>query len=349
MAGKDTPTRRPVGIREIAERAKVSKTAVSYALNDTGRLDDATRKRILKIAKEMGYRANPHARNLRKRSAGVIAISASLTTVMSESLPNMDYFMRIWNASVTTALERGYMLLLAPFGTEPATLRNVPIDGGIVLDPLADDPVLRYYEAHHLPVVTIGRDLKKAGDQWWVDSPHAPLATEIFGHFRDQGAKRIGLVLFSQKYAYNFDVRRAYIDWIAATDGEPLIVEISDDPTETAGYEAARKLLSLDHPPEAIYASLDRLAVGASFAAEKHALDIPGKLLLAAGSDGTITRQARTPITALNLYPERLGHEAVAMLIDRIEQNIEPRQLMVPGNIQVRASTDRGNTSSGAR
>lgn len=348
MAGKKSGgSRRRLGIRDIAERAKVSTTAVSYALNGTGRLDIRTRKRILKIAEKAGYRANPNARNLRRNSSGVLAISASLPTAMSGALPNMDYFFQIWHGSVASALERGYMLLLAPFGTEPNMLRNVPIDGGIVIDPVTDDPVAAHLREQDLPVVTIGRDLNRPADEeWWIDSPHAELAGEMFAQFRERGARRIGVILSSPRYAYSVAVRERYIEWIAETGGEAMFIEVDEVPTETAGYEAAMRLLTSTPPPDAIYASLDRLAIGALFAAEKLALRVPDELLLGAGSDGIITRTATVPITALDLQPDKLGRAAVSMLLDRVEHGIEPRQVIVPGRIQFRASTDRDSTAA---
>lgn len=339
MDDKGQPRRRRIGIRDIAERTSLSKTAVSYALNGTGRLDPETRARVIEVARELGYRANHHARNLRRRSFGVLSISTSLPTAMSEAVPGMDYFLRVWQGAVSKALERGYMLLLAPFGTRSKALLDMPIDGGIVIDPVYGDTVSSRLEAQGLPVVLIGRDLKRpANKSWRVDSPHGELATETFAHFASRGARRVGLIQASGRYSYGIAVRAAYLDWIAASGSEPLIVEIDSAANESAGYTAAMRLLESPDPPDAIYASLDRLAVGALFAAERCGIDVPGKLLLASGSDG-ITRTARVPITSLDLQPDKLGQTAVTMLIDRIEHHIKPCEVIIPGSVQIRESS----------
>ena len=335
--------RRKVGIKDIAELANLSKTAVSYALNGTGRLDAETRARVIEIARLHGYQANAAARSLRGKSFGALAVFASLPTAMSEVISSTDYFIRLWQGAVTSALERGYMLLLAPFGTGPELLGNMPVDGGIVIDPIRNDPILRHLDARGLPSVTVGRAPDSpAGQRFTVDSPHGALATGVFDHFRRQGAERIGIILASQHYAYNVEVRQAYLDWIAASGQEAMMVVLEQAPLEAAGYAAAGRLLDGDKRPDAIYASLDRLAVGALFAAGQRRLRVPDDLLLAAGTDGAITRTAPVAITALDLHPDRLGREAVDMLIDRIEQPaVEPRTLIVPGDIEFRASTDR--------
>lgn len=344
----DAPGSKPrrIGIKEIAELANVSKTAVSTALNGTGRLDPQTRARIVEIAKQHGYQPNAAARSLRGKSFGALAVFASVPATMSEVISTTDYFTRLWHGAVTTALERGYMLLLAPFGTGPDLLGNMPIDGGIVIDPIRNDPIVKHLDARGLPSVLIGRALEASPQHHFtVDSPHGALAGEMFDHFRDRGAERVGLIVASQQYAYNVDVKRAYLDWTKASGQEPILITLDGAPLESAGYTAAQQLLSGKHRPDAIYASLDRLAVGTYFAAREMQLSVPDDLLIAAGTDGAVTRTAPIAITALDLHPDALGRNAVEMLIDQIEQEAEPRTLIVPGDIAFRESTHRATPS----
>ncbi|HHH40463.1 MAG TPA: LacI family transcriptional regulator, partial [Chloroflexi bacterium] len=63
-----------VTIKEIAERAGVSKTAVSFAFNDPSRLSKATAERILQVARELGYAPHPIARSLSTRRTSVIGV-----------------------------------------------------------------------------------------------------------------------------------------------------------------------------------------------------------------------------------------------------------------------------------
>ena len=65
---------RRVTIANVAERAGVSKTAVSFAFNNPERLNAATATRILDIAHELGYRPDPVARMLTQRRTGSIGV-----------------------------------------------------------------------------------------------------------------------------------------------------------------------------------------------------------------------------------------------------------------------------------
>ena len=63
-----------VKIKDIAEKAGVSKTAVSFAFNNPAHLSEETVKHILDIAEEMGYSPDPVARNLITGKTGAIGL-----------------------------------------------------------------------------------------------------------------------------------------------------------------------------------------------------------------------------------------------------------------------------------
>lgn len=333
-----------IGIKDIAELANLSKTAVSYALNGTGRLDEETRARVIAIAEQHGYRANPFARKLRGKNFGVLAVFASVPSSMSEVVANTDYFVRLWQGAVTCALGRGYMLLLAPFGTGPDMLSNMPIDGGIVIDPVQNDPTLTHLNRNGLAAVTIGRDLEAGSDTLWIDSPHGELATRLFDLFEAQGARRVGAILSSPAYGYTLAVRDAYLQWTRARKQTPMLVEIESHPSESAGCDAAMKMLAGKSPPDAIFASLDRLAAGVFLAAQQRGIVVPDALMIAAGTDGAESRSAAMPITALDLRPEALGSAAVSKLIAKLEGSEDAGGEMLSGDVLLRATTARHPT-----
>ena len=67
-------------MEQIARKLGVSKTTVHYAIRNTGRLSDKTRKRVLKAVQEVGYRPNALARSFRRSRAdtlGVVLITLS--------------------------------------------------------------------------------------------------------------------------------------------------------------------------------------------------------------------------------------------------------------------------------
>ncbi|WP_108661595.1 LacI family DNA-binding transcriptional regulator [Acuticoccus kandeliae] len=334
--------RKRIGIKDVAKAANVSPTAVSYALNGTGRLDAETRKRVIAIAAELGYRANHNARRLRNGRTGVIAIAASVRPSLATMLPMMDYLTTIWQAAAATALARGYMLLLLPFGAGVSQLANVPLDGGIVVDPIAGDPMLDHFDRQSLPVVTIGQDMRHRPEEgWWVDNDHEGLTRQVLDHLTERGARRIGAILADPHYEYTIAARRAIETWSAEHGVAPLIASLDELPTESAAYNAALKMLAdREAAPDAIFAHIDRFAVGTMFAAAAAGYVVPRDLMIVSGNDGPTTSGATVPITALDLGAEALGRAAVEMLIDRIEQRETARRRIIPGRLIVRLSTE---------
>src|SRR5262245_17654746 len=76
----------PITMREVAQRAGVSKAAVSYVLNgraDTMRIAEVTRDRILATVRELGYHPNGLARSLAHRRTHTIAIVMQYPAVFS--------------------------------------------------------------------------------------------------------------------------------------------------------------------------------------------------------------------------------------------------------------------------
>jgi DNA-binding LacI/PurR family transcriptional regulator len=331
---------RRVSIHDVAREAGVSTTTVSHAINGKGRVDAGTRARVIAIADRLGYRANRTAVNLLRQRTGVIALTISAPEGMPIGLMQLDFYVHFINAATSAALDRGYALILAP----PAGARSfdaVDVDGGILIDPLADDPLIDAMHARGIPVVTSGRDPEKPDDEGvWVDNDIAPSTHALLDHLVEAGARTIGLVAPPEVYSYGIDYRRGYEEWCEATGAEPRIANATDGLTETAGFHAAMQLLGDSDPPDAIFAALDRYALGTLSAAAARGLRVPDDLLVAAGTDSELARKARPPITALDLHPERNGEIAVKMLVERIDAPATPDDhVVVPADVVLRGST----------
>ena len=61
-------------IKDVARLARVSIASASYALNDTGTISEATRKRVLEAAEQLNYHPNAFARNLKKPKTRTIGV-----------------------------------------------------------------------------------------------------------------------------------------------------------------------------------------------------------------------------------------------------------------------------------
>lgn len=334
-----------VGIRDVAAAAGVSPTTVSHALSGKGRLPEATRKRIAGIAAELGYRPNVAAQNLVSGKSGLLGIVVSSSVGNPFGLGDFDYFIQLLSAATGAAVEWGRALVVEGLRSGPDAFGTVNVDGAIVVDPVSDDPLLDSLDAAGVPVVTTGRrdgPPHNHRPECWVDNDHYAATGSILAHLKGRGAERIGLVTTTPVTSYVRDVVSGYGDWCAGQGQEQLISVVEGPINESAGFRAAEELLSRADPPDAIYATLDQLALGALHAARERSLDVPGDLMLAGCTDSNVSAWADPPLTAVTLNPEEIGRSAVSSLISLIDRKDEvPEPVVVPTGVVARESTAR--------
>lgn len=327
---------KPPRIRDIAEHLGVSVTTVSHALSGKRPVPDETRRRVHEAAARLGYRANPQARALRMGRSltfGIQMAGAAGDVV----LPDAAYFVELLNGAASEALRAGYALVLIPAATPSTQIRQLRVDGAIVVDPTGGEPLL---EQTDVPIVTTGRVPGGDGRPPWVDNDFRAGTTSVLEHLAATGRRRPALLAGSRGHSYVADAVDAYEAWCAAHGVAPRIVQVDGHSTEAAGAAAARELLTGGERPDAVHATLDRLAVGALATARDLGVDVPGQLAITAGSDSPALGAQQPPITALDLHPAAVGREAVRLLL-RAEDDGEPiaAPVTLDATLRVRAST----------
>lgn len=331
---------RAVGIREVAAQAGVSTTTVSHALNGKGRISPETRRRVREIADRLGYVPNATARNLAGGRTGLIGLAVAQTGEGNFAVSDYDYFAELISAASVVALDCGYALMLATPAREDAWSR-IAVDGAIVVDPIAGDPVVERALRAGWPLVTTGR-IPGSGRDCWVDNDHLTGTRAMLDHLAARGAERIALLGSPATTSYAIDSLAAYEEW-CAEHARPTIVTVArSDLTEGAGFEMTVKLLRRKRPPDAVHTTLDRLALGALLAAPTQGLSVPGDLLVSGCADSAASKWARPGLTTLELHPGQIGAAAVEMLTALIEgREPETRQASVPTRVVARGSTRR--------
>ncbi len=111
----------------------------------------------------------------------------------------------------------------------------------------------------------------------------------------------VGSALLDLVNSYTIDATEAYLEWRAANRTEPIEARVAGDYSEPAGPNL----------PDAIYALLYRLGVGAIAAAAGLGLHVPEDVLFAACTDSTAAASCSPPLTSLDLNPGQIGSGAV--------------------------------------
>jgi DNA-binding LacI/PurR family transcriptional regulator len=344
--------RRPT-ISDIAQRAGVTKAAVSFALNGQPGVSGATRERVLAIAEEVGYQPSSAARALTAGRAGafglVIAAPPGALGIGSQHLQ----------------LVAGIQAGLAPhqvslqFTTAEDTAAEVGlyrrwwaqrrVDGIFVVDPRPEDrrfPVIRELG---LPAVVIG------GAAGSSPLPFAGLdergaAETVAGHLAARGHRRVALV-GGEAGRLQSVLRRDAFAAAAAAVGLTALSVAADGAPEAAG-EAAARLLRSTAPPTAIVGETDLMAAAALGAAQRLGVDVPGEVSIVSWEDSALCGLLYPALTALRQDIAGTG-AAAARLLRELASGGRPESVTaaVP-QLEVRASTgpaDAGEVAAGRR
>lgn len=329
-------------IHDVARAAGVSVTTVSDALNEKGRVDPATRARVQKVGRKLGYQPNRHARGLRSGRSGALGLLLPVAAdARSDEALSLDIYMRLASAAASTSFAHKQALLLLPPKITLSGLRGFALDGGIVVDPSENDTRIGLFERLGLPVVTVERDLGRPQEQWYVASNTEANTEQMLSHLAERGAERIALLQPRADWAWATETLRAYEAWTSREGARSIVVPVGMTPGEQNAFTAVRRLLARRRPPDAIFVVASRFIRGTLRAAAASGRRVPADLLIAAGVDSVPAREGAPSVTALELHPELQAEAAVEMLLARLSDEPSARPRYIGATLEIRASTSR--------
>lgn len=313
------PRPAPVSAAAVARAAGVSPATVSYALNGKGGVSVETRRRIIGVANELGFRPRKSSSSsdpLRTRVVGLI-------------LPNIinPMYPRWAQGIISAAAESGYEVFVATTQDDAATLAQVTatlanrnVDGVILAAALREDATaLRTLRAARIPYVCLSRRADfLQGDFVGIDDDAA--ATMLMEHMLGHGYKDIATVVGPRFSTASLTREQAFVR-TAAASGVTISGEwkISTRVNNEGGRLAAERLFSSTKAPRAVVCGSDELAIGVMEYALAQGLRIPEDVAVA-GCDGLAhSRSGLINLTSIVQPQQEMAQEAFAMLLRRIE------------------------------
>lgn len=331
-----------MNIGEIARRAGVSRSTVSYVLSGKRAVSEATRQRIQAVIDDLDYRPNANARALkegRTRTIGLVIPPAS------HRLTDMQLG---FVASVVEAAARFDLdVLLSPSGGDhersfERVVTGRRVDGVILMEiRLEDDRVTRLRQSR-LPFVTIGRTAEPA-DMSWVDVDYEGLIARCVHHLADLGHQRVALVnrsaeLVAAGYGPGHRALAGFSQAVAERGLTGVDVCCGDD--APAGESSMTDLLAA-HPDVTAAATINEAALpGIQRALEAAGKVVPRDFSLTGVAARHWAEDSRPPLTAADVPTLDMGADAVALLLEIIAApDTPPRHRLHRPPISLRSST----------
>lgn len=313
---KESRLKKPT-IADLAQAAGVSKTTVSHAFSGRRHVEPETRKRIMKIAGDIGYRPNRAAQTLRTGRTGMIALASSMPFSVAAGPSKLGFLMEIAATAAVTSLSRNMALCLIPPFQPGTDLDAISPDGVILVEPFRDDPLVAHFAALDVPIVSIGR-VPGQEDIPHVDLNSAETARLVLEHLHASGARRIGLVTGRQRRNSYLETEATYRAFCSGTAMDPLALQLDETGGEDLAAAEVGQVLA-DHPGlDGLFVPVDAFASGVVAAAASRGVSIPGALKIATRYDGLRAKLASPPLTAVELHLEEIADLAVGLLMSAI-------------------------------
>ena len=328
-------------IAEIAARAGVSTGAVSYALNGRPGVSATTRKLILEIADEIGWRPSVAARSL----SGSRAHSVGLIIARPPDTLGVEPFFMRFIAGLEGELSRQDIALLLQFVDDHRAAIEAMrlcwaerrVDGMVITDLWTDDIRIPVLDNLGIPAVLVGRHRRDTAlPAVWTDDTAAVTAGVDYlvalGH-RDI-TRVAGLPALDHTQVRIAAFRAAML---AHGLGNPRVV--ATDYTWEEGAQATRTLLSRRDRPTAIMYDNDVMAAAALNVAQEMSIAVPQELSILAGDDSQLCVLVRPALTALARDIQGYGRHTAQVMLDVIDGRGPGSQPESPTRLAVRAST----------
>lgn len=323
-------------IKDVAEAANVSTATVSRVLSGKTKVSPAVEKRVNDAVRELGYRPNRVARNLRSSRSQIIGLIVS-------DIENV-FFQQVSRAVEDAALELGYSVVLCNSDEDPAKemmylqLLSDENVAGIVLSPTrkaTED--FSAINSLNIPMVVIDRRVSDYSvDNIVVDNVEA--AYTAVSHLLAQGRRCIAGV-FGEGSSTGIERRDGYLRALQEHGlADPSLIRFVKAKEED-GLGATKQLLQSCPNVDAVFTSNSLLAAGVLRAANESGLSVPGDVAVVSFDE---TRWARLIVPALTVVEQptyEIGRTAAGLLVKRINDPARAtREVVLSTRLIVRQS-----------
>ncbi|MBR1639469.1 MAG: LacI family DNA-binding transcriptional regulator [Treponema sp.] len=328
-----------ITLKELSQKSGVSIATVSNILNGKSNVSDETRKRVLEIIKETGYKPNFMARGLRASSTKTIGLIVDDITEFSSP--------QIINGIMSKLEEKGYRTILENLrfytkwghGWENTEDYKKAIDSAFQEFIAIKTDGIIYVSGHareisdipqkvQIPLVVCYAFTERENTPFiMIDDEDA--AFQMTEHLLGNRKKKIAVITGTESNIHTIKRLQGYKKALQAhgIEYDESIIKTGDW-SDNSGYENCRILLKENEKLSALFCFNDMMAAGAYRYLNEAGL-IPGKDISVAGFDNRdIAAFLNPPLTTMEIPLFLIGENAAQTILDKInskngnEQNL---------------------------
>jgi len=329
-------------IQQVAEKAGVSVATVSRVLNNSDKVVDETREKVLQVIKELEYNPNMIGRNLRRSETKVVI-------VLLPSISN-PFYSKIVNGISSKAKKNGYTVMICNTQSDKNIeteylnfLKYKLADGAILMSQESEEDTFLEL-AKNYPIVQCS-EYREILNAPYVSIDNFAAAYDAVKYLIDLGHKRIGIISSRVNYMSAIQREAGYMKALqdADLDFVPRLLKVGDYGLKS-GMASAAHFLSMPQKPTAVFAISDLMAIGALKAFRQNGLRIPEDMAVVGFDNISFSSVCEPALTTISQPAFKMGSRAMELLLKKISNNQKEQQnVLLNYELIVRESTRRKN------
>ncbi|GEL95212.1 LacI family DNA-binding transcriptional regulator [Cellulomonas composti] len=307
-------------LEQVAERAGVSRSTASRAINGGLRVSPDALAAVEAAVAELGYTPNRAARSLVTKRTDSIAL---VIPEPDERVLSDPFFAGTLNGLSSSLAESDIQLVLviARPGDSDRTvrfLRNGHVDGAVVVSHHRSDALDHALASSHVPNVFVGRPVSGAGNVRYVDTDNVEGGRLATQHLVDRGCRRIATIAGPQDMSAGIDRLVGWRTAMAAAGlSDDLVVH--GDFTLASGAQAARELLALAPDIDGLFIASDLMAAGALGVLTDLGRDVPNDIAVVGYDNIGVSATTKPPLTTVVQPVAAMARAAGARLLAQLQ------------------------------
>lgn len=331
-----------MNIKEIAKKAGVSVATVSRVLNHPENVAESTKNHILQVIEESEYTPNWFARGLNFNKTNTIGL-------LIPNILNPGY-MEIAKGVEDVAHQKDYTTLMCNCENEIGkerkyidTLIKRKVDGIVLISSLLEHEDILNIQKQGIPLILIGenKDISCEAPLVRIDCQNA--AYKAVKHLLENTYREIAIIYGSTPMQENKQKLMGYrqaLEEEQILENPQYIVEVGSNIED--GYLAAKKLVDLEKPPRAIFASSDLLAMGAIDYMKDNEIKVPEEIAIMGFDNIQMSNLIEPKLTTVAKPMHKMGVVGARLLFDimdsKEEDQVQSREILLQSKLKIRKS-----------
>lgn len=334
-----------ITIYDLAEKLNISAATVSRGLQDHPAINKKTKKKIMDLAAELGYRSNKFASNLRKQKTHTIGVIVPRlnSLFMSSVLSGIEKTVNIagYNLIISQSFEKE-----AKEKTNATTMFNSRVDG-LIVSLAADTRDFSHFDTfikRNIPLIFFDRVAENIqSTKVLIDNFQAGYKATT--HLIEQGCREILHItgnITRNVYRDRFEGYKKAL----ADHGIPFNAElfISNELTEQDVQDAMVSVLKRDKLPDGLFITNDSSAAFVLTILKEVGIKVPEDLAIVGFNNDLISRVTEPAISTINYPGNEMGENIARILINHLDGEADlsfTSTVILNSDLIIRASSQR--------